>query len=516
MAINKFSRVYLVGAAQSVLTFPPAGLAFMAGVCEKINLEYQAVDLNAEFLTRANQDTWDQVFLHVTMEKKLEELAPDLLSQVDNFIDSVISDICKYSPDCVAMTLLTYVQQYWTDRFLSRLRPAFAGTIIIGGPGVSVPGVLEKSSNPTYGEDLVKKQLIDYYVLGEGDFILEEFFQGNRLLPGLNHAQVHNIWQPQLDDLDNFSTPSYKQISFDAYNIQDDKKHLISVTGSRGCVRRCSFCDVGHIWKKYRYRSGENISNEILKHHYDTGVSNFWFTDSLINGSLKQLNDLMTHLARHRQTIDSLKDLQYNGQFIIRPRSDHPEKMFRLLSESGCNRLSIGIESGSESVRNHMGKKFSNEDIDWHFEMCEKYKIKNWILLISGYPTETEQDHQATMDMLTRNQKYVLNHTILGLNLQHLMAVLPNTPVSTMSELGIHFIDNPQGAVYGSYFNWLAESNPSLTLNRRYQRFAELAEWGIKLRYNLPTEILYFMANKMNHDGNEINMSVMSDSAIMS
>jgi hypothetical protein len=117
------------------------------------------------------------------------------------------------------------------------------------------------------------------------------------------------------------------------------------------------------------------------------------------------------------------------------------------------------------------------------------------------------------MDMLTRNQKYVLNHTILGLNLQHLMAVLPNTPVRTMSELGIHFIDNPQGALYGSYFNWLAESNPSLTLNRRYQRFAELAEWAIKLRYNLPTEILYFMTNKMNH---EVNMSVMSDSAIMS
>lgn len=519
--MTKISRAYLVNSGQSILTYPPAGLAFMAGVCERTGVEYQTVDLNVEFFKHTDQDTWDQVFLHITLGKPLDELPAPLLTQVDNFLDHVVATINQYAPDCVAMTLLTYVQQYWAERFWSRLRPQFAGIIMAGGPGVSVPGVAVKTDSPTFGQDMVQKGLIDYYVLGEGDLILEEFFLGNRELPGLNHVGAHNIWQPQLDDLDQFATPSYRKIAFDGYlpvegyKESDDKKYLISLTGSRGCVRRCSFCDIGHLWKKYRYRSGPHIADEILKHHLETGATDFWFTDSLINGSLKQFYDLMTRLTEHKQTVDALKDLRYNGQFIIRPRSDHPERLFQLLSESGCNRLSIGIESGSESVRDHMGKKFSNADIDWHFEMCEKYQIKNWILLITGYPTETEQDHQDTLDMLTRNQKYILNHTILGINLQHVMALLPNSPIANMSELGLHFHDASPGGTHGSYINWLAESNPTLTLARRYQRFAELAEASVRLRYNLPTEIIYFLKQHSEQPDGQVQTPIISESSIL-
>jgi len=519
--MTKISRAYLVNSGQSILTYPSAGLAFMAGVCERTGVEYQTFDINSEFFKHTSQDTWDQVFLHITLGKPLHELPAPLLHQVDQFLDQVISTINQYAPECVAMTLLTYVQQHWAERFWTRLRPRFAGPIIAGGPGVSVPGVAVKTDNPTFGEDMVKKGLIDYYVLGEGDLILEEFFLGNRQLLGLNCADTHNTWQPQLDDLDQFSTPSYKKISFDGYlpvegkKDLDDKNYLISLTGSRGCVRRCSFCDIGHLWKKYRYRSGQNIADEILKHHLDTGAVDFWFTDSLINGSLKQFNDLMTRLIEHRQTVKSLQNLRYNGQFIIRPRSDHPEKLFKLLSESGCNRLSIGIESGSASVREHMGKKFSNEDIDWHFEMCEKYQIKNWLLLITGYPTETEQDHQDTLDLLIKNQKYILNHTILGINLQHVMAVLPHSPITKMPELGLHFNEDSSGGTHGSYINWLAESNPTLTLARRYQRFAEMAELSVQLRYNLPTEIIYFLKQNSEHADKETLTPIISESSIL-
>jgi radical SAM superfamily enzyme YgiQ (UPF0313 family) len=519
--MTQIQRAYLVNSGQSILTYPPVGVAFMAGVCERAGVEYKTLDLNLEFLQYTDQATWDQVFLHITLGRTMPDLPTPVLLQVDNFLDHVVERICAYEPDCVATTLLTYVQQYWAERFWQRLRPRFSGTIIAGGSGVSVPGVTEKTSALTFGEDMVRKGLLDYYVLGEGDLILEQFFQGNRDLLGLNHAKSHNSWQPQLDDLDLFATPSYKKISFDGYHPvegrqdPDDKKYLISVTGSRGCVRRCSFCDIGHLWKKFRYRSGSNIADEILKHHLDTGSTDFWFTDSLINGSLKQFNDLMTQLVKHRQNVESLRDLRYNGQFIIRPRSDHPERLFQQLKESGCNRLSIGIESGSESVRDHMGKKFSNADIDWHFEMCEKYQIKNWILLITGYPTETEQDHQDTLDMLIRNQKYIVNHTILGINLQHVMSLLPNSPIANMSELGLHFHDSAPGGTYGSYSNWMSDANPTLTQARRYQRFAELAETSVQLRYNLPTEIMYFLQQHSVGPDGELQVPIISESSIL-
>ena len=60
--MNKISRAYLVNSGQSILTYPPVGVAFLAGVCERVGVEYKTLDLNLEFLKYTNQDIWDQVF----------------------------------------------------------------------------------------------------------------------------------------------------------------------------------------------------------------------------------------------------------------------------------------------------------------------------------------------------------------------------------------------------------------------------------------------------------------------
>ena len=64
-------------------------------------------------------------------------------------------------------------------------------------------------------------------------------------------------------------------------------------------VRKCDFCDVQSIWPKYRYRSGENIALEMKVQNNKYGTKKFLFTDSLLNGSVKQLEDLyhMTFLG---------------------------------------------------------------------------------------------------------------------------------------------------------------------------------------------------------------------------
>ena len=495
MAIEKISKIFLVNSAQSPLSYLPTGVAFLAGICEKINVDYKTLDLNVEFFNYTNQDIWDQVLLHIRLDKTLSDLPPETLEYVDKFIDHSVNIINEYNPDCVAITLLTFVQQHWAERFLTKLRKTFKGKIIAGGPGISTSNVIIPNSKILFGEYLANNNLIDYYVLGEGDLIFEQFLLGERNLLGLNDKNLHNSWQPQLDNLDLYATPSYKQISFEGYNTHDAGKYKINVTSSRGCVRRCTFCDVGNIWKKFRYRSGENVAQEILKHHKEIGATNIWFTDSLINGSLKQFKDLISKLVEYKNLHPSLADLTYNGQFIVRPKNTHNEEMFKLMHDSGCTHLQVGIESGSESVREHMGKKFTNEDIEWHLEMCEKYKIKNTFLMITGYPTETEEDHQATKDLLIKSQKYAINHTIVSVNLQYALSILPNTPLEAMMpDLGIHYTD----ISHGSYANWFAESNKDLTIPRRHQRLAELVELALNLRYNLPTESLYYLKKNIN------------------
>jgi radical SAM superfamily enzyme YgiQ (UPF0313 family) len=508
VAIGPFKKVFLLSGGQVPLTRPPPGLAFMAGVCERVGVDYVTFDLGINFLKFCGRDLWEKVYLHVNTNRDLDSLDPQVLDKLDSYLEHVTNVVKESGCDCLSMSLLSYIQQGWTERFLQILKKASVSiTIIAGGPGVCVSNPNPNSNKEIFGKYCADHDLVDFYVLGEGDYVFEEFLKGNVDHLGINTKHLPVSWQPQLDNLDLYASPSYKKIEFSGYETSDTGRISISVTGSRGCVRRCTFCDVGHIWKKYRYRNGQSISDEIIEHFEQTGVLDYWFTDSLINGSLKQFNDLISNFVQYKKVQPKLAELSYTGQFIIRPKQFHPEQMFQGMMESGCKQIIVGIESGSMQVRDHMGKKFSNEDIDWHFEMCEKYQIKNWLLLIVGYPTETEQDFTETKNLLIKNQRYILNHTVLGLNLQYMMSVLPNTPLESMSELGIHHIDD----LHGAYINWHSDANPELTLARRYQRFAELCELAVDLRYNLPQEIVYFLQRHKNCnldiDSNSLSMN---------
>jgi radical SAM superfamily enzyme YgiQ (UPF0313 family) len=103
-----------------------------------------------------------------------------------------------------------------------------------------------------------------------------------------------------------------------------------------------------------------------LHHHLNYNVTLIEFTDNLINGSLAEFKKLNQLLVKAQDQYPSLKQLRYKGDFICRPRNQFTETDFQLMKQAGCEDLIVGIESFSEPIRYHMGKKFSNEDIDFH------------------------------------------------------------------------------------------------------------------------------------------------------
>ena len=70
------------------------------------------------------------------------------------------------------------------------------------------------------------------------------------------------------------------------------------------------------------------------------------------------------------------------------------------LQKAGATKLFIGIESGSEAVRNHMGKKFNNESLDDTIENLSGRDIMTHWMLITGYPTETQEDLKLQNNLL--------------------------------------------------------------------------------------------------------------------
>lgn len=288
------------------------------------------------------------------------------------------------------------------------------------------------------------------YIVGEGEHALLEFLKGNLDYPGINGNQPK-----QMENIEDLPPPDYSDV------IHKHKYDTAIISGSRGCVRKCTFCDVMTIWPKYRWKTGKKIADDMHEVANKTGLKKIGFSDSLVNGSMKHFRDMCSELSKRE------KKVQWNGQFIVRGAKTFSSEDFDNLANSGCNGLTMGIESGSEAVRDHMRKKFSNEDIEYFVTNLGDRNIKMKFLLIVGYPTETEEDFEMTLEMLRKYGKY--SHLISVS--PHMMLTYENTP-----------LDLEHRELYDDHgFRW---KNDISDYDIRYNRFVKVFEVGKEMGYN--------------------------------
>ena len=117
---------------------------------------------------------------------------------------------------------------------------------------------------------------------------------------------------------------------------------------------------------------------------------------------MKAYRDFITVMAEHNSKASNT--ITWGGQFIVRGLKSMTEDDWRLTKLAGAVNLAIGVESGSESVRDHMKKQFSNKDLDEFVEHAYLNKINLEFLMIIGYPTETEEDFKDTLKAMEGKQ----------------------------------------------------------------------------------------------------------------
>ena len=461
---------------------PPASLAFLAGACEAADLDYQCFSLNSTLLDNMSIDDYNIVYTKLKLATMDTIPDPALAS-----INSIVDQIAQSNTTIVAVSIFSYLQYPMATVFLKKLKSMLPTvTVIAGGPGLQT----NHSPGCTIGKNLLDNDLVDFYCLGEGDEVLVLFLKGNRNILGINGNQdKHETWVPQIDNLDSkYVIPSYKKISLENYqNLENKKSVVFSLSTSRGCVRACAFCDVAKSWPKFRFRKGSSVAKEILQHHRDVGATNFTIVDSLINGSLKSFREFNHEMVKLKEENSSLKDFSYNGMFIVRDQHTHNEDFFRLMKQAGCDSLAIGVETGSDRLRFDMNKKFTNQDLDWHLKMCQRYGIRNNLLMFVGYPTETADDFDQTLSMLERYQKYLIDDTIIGIHHSGIFSILPDTPVFDNKDyIGIAVDEKFHIDSGMSQLQWFNHNNPELTVKERILRDLKFRKKAIELRYPIP------------------------------
>jgi len=368
--------------------------------------------------------------------------------------------------------------------------------IFMGGNGVT-------NVNNRYPESLKEQGIIDAYITGKGEVSVVEFAKNNFDHPGINKKNFVKIEKSVIDDLpkpdfSDYDLSLYGKNNLGVYGDLNQRKDspegkdlyiendlTLPITGSRGCVRKCSYCDIPFLWSKYTHRGGFEVANEIIEKTKQHGIRKFHFTDSLLNGSMKEFRIMCEILAKH--STDTGDNIVWSGHAIFRPKGQHTPEDWELMARAGASVLEVGFESASDDIRFSMGKKYTNDDIEYELSHCSKNKITVFPLMIVGYPTETEKHYDEYKDFLKRFRPYAYDKTILSLELGGTLRIQPNTPDDkNLPKIGVELIPMPDGS--RNDLLWWNKNNPTLTLSKRIWRRFKLGQIAKDLGYSIPAE----------------------------
>lgn len=409
---------------------PLIGPAALKAVVEEHGYTSKCIDFNVKFWNIV-KDKYAYLWLNndqTLINKKYFEEVKDVFVPL---VKQAVEEIAYYNPKFIGITLLSHWQHVMCDLFLDEILIRMPEVkIILGGPGAT----------PEYGPDHFKQGKIYAYVDAEGENPILHLLKGNREYPGINEnppIQMTNLDALPFADYTDYNLSEYSHLFRDPFE-NPKGTDLLYLTASRGCIRRCKFCDVGSRWPSFTSKSGVVIAQEMI-HQVRTHpeVKEFYFTDSLLNGNIPQLNEMCDTLIEAK-----LDGVRWGGQFIVRPPNSQGPEIYEKLAKSGCNRMMLGIESASQKVLNAMKKGARAVDIDYTLEQCSKVGIDTVMMMLIGYPGEGEEQFQETLDMFTRNAKYAKDGTIFQVSLGATVRVYPDTPLfDQFQEMGIDYND---------------------------------------------------------------------------
>lgn len=280
--------------------------------------------------------------------------------------------------------------------------------IIFGGNGVEC---LEFGRLPNTNYKINDYNFIDVIVRGDGELTFIELLKSDwseeslmnikGLVWRLNGVWIFNQTRPNMP-LESLPVPDYSSLE-DNYYYKSVYQDTIPLVMSRGCPYRCSFCSIVDFIPEYRYRTVENVIEEI-KGWVAKGKKHFFCHDSIINGNPVWLKKLCEKI------IEEGLDITWGGNMRLQQPMRDLDTM-RLYRKAGIIKFITGFESASEPVLRHMKKYTNKEGIREIFENVRKVNAENkgtqydWPLkfgmqLIIGYLNEGEDDFQQTMDFI--------------------------------------------------------------------------------------------------------------------
>ncbi len=222
---------------------------------------------------------------------------------------------------------------------------------------------------------------IDRIFVGEGEELFLDYLRGK--LPPQQRVYTPADIDHRLLDLDKSVVPDFSGLELRYY------PHLASYT-SRSCPFNCTFCSEKVFWGRFRKKKAARIVEELtrLSGRYKTQL--FLMSDSLLNPVVNELSAAV---------IDEGLSLYWDGYLRADPSVCNTDNTIQW-RRGGFYRARMGLESGSPRILEAMGKKITPAQTREAVSALAQAGIKTTTYWVIGYPGETGEDFQQTLDLV--------------------------------------------------------------------------------------------------------------------
>lgn len=345
---------------------PPYGLALL-NAC--INKEYETIMFDPNFTQMDEQ----------SIRSFLQEANPDLIG-ITSFSTEYISEVRSHTalikellPDCI---------------------------VVLGG---AYPTVMP--------EKAIQDPNVDFCVIGEGEYRLPallhalELYDYDSALPdGISYRKdgkpVVIPMKSFVEPLDTVPFPDYGSLDLHAYGLFHFKyahylvprqyPFAMTIT-SRGCPFDCIFCAARTVsGTKVRMRSAENVLAEIEQLVTTYGMKEIIFLDDHFLYNKKRATEIMIGIKERFPKLtwkcSNLAVFSLNRELL------------ELMRDSGCNQLTLSLESGVQEILQQIIKKPVNlehsKEMIHIAQQLDFELISNFVI---GFPGETWEQIRRTI-----------------------------------------------------------------------------------------------------------------------
>jgi radical SAM superfamily enzyme YgiQ (UPF0313 family) len=251
--------------------------------------------------------------------------------------------------------------------------------VLVGGP----------HATPLAAEMMAHHPEIDTVALGESDHTfleLIERLEAGRAVHGLAGAMYRvdgriekGPERASIHDLDTLASPH------DYFDT-----HIVMT--SRGCPWACTFCGAETTWGRgFRGQSVGYVLDALEKVTSRLPVKMIQIKDDTFTTNKKRVVELCQGIrARNLKffwSCDTRVDLL-------------TEPLLREMRLAGCERLSLGVESGSQRILDAIDKKITTAEIIESTRLAKKFGIQVRYYMMLGNRGETRETFQETLDFL--------------------------------------------------------------------------------------------------------------------